>query len=248
MTSPRFSPGPLRRDGRMIVSFPKSGRTWLRFALASYSIDATFTHAGNGTRRREIGRHFAGIPDELARMPLVFLHRNPIDTAVSLYYQVTRRDLRRGSRRYLRMYLPLLFRKALPPSDLGEFVLHPAYGIGKICAFNRAWLDHVERRDDCLILTYESMRENPAQGFQKLLDFFGETAATGEELANASSFEIMKRVETTSATPPQLRLVDPVDPNSAKVRSGKVGGYTDELRPNTIDACREIAKSFGFVA
>ena len=52
------------------------------------------THSGCSTNRREIGRRFQGIPPELEKLPLAFLHRDPIDTAVSLYHHVTHRDLR----------------------------------------------------------------------------------------------------------------------------------------------------------
>ncbi len=238
--------GPYRSDGRLIVSYPKSGRTWLRFALTEHDIDATFTHARSGTNRREIGRPVPGIPADLVDLPLVFLHRDPIDTAVSMFYQVTRRDLRRGSGRYLRMYLPLRLRGALPPDEIDRFVLDPLYGVEKACAFNRTWLDHLAGRDDCLVLNYEAMRADPAPGFQRLLDFLGETGATGAELAAASNFEKMRRVERNDAPSAVLRMRVPRDPQSAKVRKGKVGGYVDELTPETIEACEAIVASYGF--
>lgn len=151
-------------DGRLLVSFPKSGRTWIDFALSTSGLDIMLTHAGCSTNRREIGRPFAGVLPTLARLPLVFLHRDPIDTAVSLFHHVTHRDLRRGSARYWRMFLPLMMRQALLPRSIDAFVLHPTHGIDKICRFNRAWLDHLQGRDDCLILTYEGMRAAPDQG------------------------------------------------------------------------------------
>ena len=75
MTKNDLGRDPYRTDGRLIVSYPKSGRTWVQFALAAYGIDVMVTHAGCSTNWREIGRPFAGIRPELAAIPLVFLMR-----------------------------------------------------------------------------------------------------------------------------------------------------------------------------
>jgi hypothetical protein len=119
-------------------------------------------------------------------------------------------------------------------------VLHPRLGIEKICRYNRAWLDHLAGRKDCLVLTYEAMRAAPAEGFQSLLDFFGVTGVTGAELAAASDFETMRKAEAAVRNRPSEKGV--------KVRKGKVSGYIDELEPETIAACRRIMQDFGFTA
>ncbi len=238
MTKNDLGREPYRTDGRVIVSYPKSGRTWIQFALRSKDIDVTVTHAGCSTNWREIGRPFGGIKPELATLPLVFLHRNPIDTAVSMFHQVTYRDLRHNSRRFYRMALPLKLRGALPPRDIDSFVLHATHGIEKICRFNRAWLDHLDQRRDCLILTYESVRAAPEDEFQRLLDFFGIDGVTGVDLARASDFDVMRKAE---------RLGRKVEGElGVKVRKGKVRGYVDELKPETIAACRAVMERFGF--
>ena len=235
-----------RTDGRLVVSFPKSGRTWLRFALLEAEIDATFTHAGAATNRREIGRPYSGIPQQLAALPLVFLHRNPLDTAVSMFYQVHHRDLRRWSGRWLRMWVPLALRKAHPPRSIDEFVLHPLYGVPKICRYNRLWLNHLAGRNDCLVITYEAMRQAPAKGFQNLLDHWSEIKVSGQKLAELSAFDRMRAIEQSESAP-FLTSRRPGDVSSAKVRKGKVHGYFDELRPETIQYCNEIASQHGFV-
>lgn len=237
---------PPRNDGRLIVSYPKSGRTWVRYALSQYKIDVSFTHAKMGTRPSEMGLPFKGIPSALSQVPLVFLHRNPIDTAVSMYYQTTRREVPKWSRRWFKMYVPLALRSALPPQKIDDFVLHPLYGVEKTSQFNRAWLDHLSGRTDCLVLSYETLRANPENGFQMLLDFLGETIASGNDLAAISDFEKMKADAERDFQPAIYKPRNPNDPNSAKVRRGKVGGYHDELSPETVAECEKIAERYGF--
>ena len=230
-------------DAHLIVSYPKSGRTWLRFALTEAGIPARFTHAGAATNRKNLGRPFDTIPDDLAHRPLVFLHRDPIDTAVSMFYQVHHRDFRRGSHRWWRGWLPLALRGRLPPTDIDAFVRHPGYGVPKIAAYNRAWLDHLARRGDGLVLRYEDMRRDPAAQFQRLLDYWNLSDVSGARLAELSSFDRMRAVEISATGNAALRPRNAADPASFKTRKGKVGGYRDELQPDTIRACQaEVAR------
>ena len=237
---------PKRRDGRLIVSYPKSGRTWVRFALWTAGVDATLTHAGASTGWREIGRPYRAIPQDLREVPVVFLHRNPLDTAVSMFYQVTRRDLRRGLARWCRKLLPLSISSGLPPEDVDAFVLHPVYGIENVCRYNRLWLDRLASDDESLILTYEALRADPASGFQRLLDHWSEAGVTGAELAQAASMEQMRAAEQTGTAFLKTSAGRSGDANSAKVRKGKVRGYADELRPETIAEAQAIAARYGF--
>lgn len=247
MTIIRMDParGTYRSDGRLIVSYPKSGRTWLRFALASFGIEGTATHAGSSTHKTELGYPFKGVLPSLRATPLIFLHRDPLDTAVSLYYQITHRELRLWSKERLSLLVPLALRGAIPPAKIDAFVRHPVYGVENICAYNRAWLTHLAERQDCLVLKYEDMRSDPTDGFQRILDFFKVTVHSGAELAAASDFDRMKKVEIAGEGSLAEQTVT-ADPKSFKVRRGKVAGFKDELRPETIDACQQIMARYGF--
>ena len=218
----------------------------MRFALQKFDIDASFTHAGSATNRKYLGRPFKEVQSTIKTVPVVFLHRNPIDTAVSMYYQVNKRDLRPWSGRRIRMAIPLMLRSHIPPNEINRFVLDPVYGIQNICAYNRAWLDQLADRKDCLILTYEDMRTNPSDSFQRLLDHFGLTAPTGDELAEISTFNKMRAFEQSESQDAVLMAKNKNDPQSVKVRRGKVGGYKDELSVETAQKCEEIAREYGF--
>ncbi len=237
----------LRTDGRLLVSYPKSGRTWIRYALGTSDLTITFTHAGAATNRVQIGCPYLRIPEQMRAVPMIFLHRNPIDTAVSMYYQVHHKDLRKWSGRWWRVAPRLLQSTGLPPKNIDDFVRHPIWGTEKVCRYNRLWLDHLTGRDDCLILTYEEMRADPEQGFQRILDHIGESATTGAALSAASNFEQMKAVEKSVGLQSIVRApVDSPTPKTFKVRKGKVKGYLDEITADTADFCREIAARYGF--
>ncbi len=236
------------RDDRVLVSYPKSGRTWIRFALSTFDISICTTHAGTATNWRYIGRPYANVAPQLSQIPLIFLHRDPIDTAVSMYYQVHKRDLRRWSRRWFRMLIPLAIRRALPPLDINEFVLHPCYGVPRICKFNRAWLNHLKSRTDCLVISYESLRADPESKFQSILDFYSIGHVTGSELAKASTFDKMRNAERSNNSSSILKNQPQINSDQAalKVRKGIVGGYESELSPQAIYECQLIMKNHDF--
>ena len=229
------------------ISFPKAGRTWVRAVLRKSGAPLTFTHAGDGSRGRELGLPFAGVPEPYAARPVLFLHRNPIDTAVSFFFQVTKKDFAPGTFKYYQRYPRLWLRGALPPPDIDAFVLHPTYGVEKVCRFNRGWLDHVTGRPDCRIVTYEDLRADPIPGFTAILDWLGKPADKVAAAVEAKSFAAMKAREL--ARPRRLGALDRrKDEGARKARQGKVRGYETALRPETVAAARAIAARFGFEA
>jgi hypothetical protein len=238
-----------RENLPVFLSYPKSGRTWVRYALDLAGLDAHFSHAGTGSRRHALGQPFRGVDaTKYAGRRIIFMHRNPIDTTVSYFFQVHRRELIKGSWKYLRRYPLYALSGRWPPNDMAEFFMHPGYGVEKVCKFNRAWLDHLSGNSDALVLTYEDLSADGEGTFARLLTFLGQSPGRAAELVAKTRFERMQEVESKA---PQGRALSPGvdgDPESMKVRRGKVQGYVDYLETDMIERCRAIAARYGFGA
>ena len=244
--------GPLteKDDKPLFVSYPKSGRTWIRYFLSLRGIRIEFSHAGTSSGNKELGRRIKRFDTSHAvRRRIIFMHRNPIDTAISLYFQVHKKDFRLGSRRYIRRFPAYILQGRLPPRTLEHFLEHPGYGVEKISRFNAAWLAALRSHPDCLVFSYEEARANEERTFARLLDFLGADGTGLSETIEESSFHRMQQHEKDGA-PKSLRLkiAIPGDPDSAKVRRGKIHGYLDYLDPPLADKYRAVAARYGFKA
>lgn len=233
----------------VFISYPKSGRTWMRYVFHLLECPVKFTHAGHGTLtiNNRGGKPFSGLKLSVLGKKNIFLYRNPLDTAVSMYFQIHKHDPIKLSARSALSYLWMALTRGLPPKDINSFVLHPVWGVENICRFNRAWLDYFENRPNSLVITYEEARKNFATVVQQLVSFAGIAAGDVEAIVRQSDFEAMKQLEMKGKSR-ELRLygLRSGDPNTMKVRKGVVGGYLDDLDVKTIEAAREIAARYRF--
>lgn len=218
-------------DARVVVSFPKSGRTWLRVILDGLEIPCRYTHDGS---RHADAHHFeamncAGPAYERARV--VFLHRDPRDTAVSGYFQAVKR-LSNFS------------------GDIGEFIRSPHHGIEKIARFNLAWLK--PPRPNVHYLTYEAMTQDTKAEIKAICEFLG-TPRSEEQIASAveqASFSAMKKKEASGAFADaygsRLTPAQKDDAESFKVRRGKAGGFVDYLSSEDIAYAESVMARLGY--
>jgi len=236
----------------MLVSYPKSGRTWLRYMLHLAGFEMPVTHAGMGSAGNDFFGDYRGVRKSriAGRLPL-FLHRNPIDTIVSLYFQVLRKDLTLAREQHPLRFAHARWRGRLPPTDIEQFVRHPRFGVETACRFNREWIDYLLPLEPSLVLSYEWLRGNPAAGLQVLLDYIGHTPTRSvAEIVEQSAFDAMQRNERNGnlVGVAGIGVADANDPESGKVRRGEVKGYGRYLAPATIDELRAIAARYGFEA
>jgi sulfotransferase family protein len=213
------------RAPRYVISFPKSGRTWLRVMLDDLRVLAEYTHDSGDDRD---GLHCNDLRASLPNAKrTVLLMRDPRDTSVSNYYEATRR---------LRLYT----------GSISEFLRDPCYGIEKCARFNLMWAETARVHDDMILVSYEAMHEDAANCLHAMLNFFGCPRPDQEVRAavQRNRFDIMQKREIAGEIDPRyngrLGAKNPNDSQSLKCRKGRVGGYRDELNSEDITYCDTI--------
>jgi hypothetical protein len=249
----------------IILSVPKSGRTWIRTFLCAYLCKRygreftlqpgrynepgfprvvfshdLFEHRTKGDLWDRLRGKYLVPRREFQRTKIILLVRDPRDCFVSLYVQMTRRDRSAGT--------------ALKQKTVSDLLRDKGFGIRGIIRAMNDWLDEFAGRENFRIVRYEALRASPAEHFRDLLAVLGETApdmSMFQEALDFSRFENMQRLEAAGAFDSKiLRPGDVRDPESFKVRRGKVGGYRDYLsaadQAYAADAMTKLDPRFGY--
>ena len=237
----------LQRCDWVLMSWGKSGRTWLRVMLsraytlkggfeASELLDfdnlkkrdsslpaVFFTHNNylrDYTGNQRSKRHFQG-------KRIVLLVRDPRDVAVSQFFQWQYRM--RPNKKFINDY---------PPHgasiDAWDFVLDKEAGVPRIVDYFNGWASAMPELKDVLVVRYEDMRRQPAEVLAKILAFT-HTDVTPQQVQEAvdfAAYENMKKMEQDSffkGSGARVKPGDRANPESFKVRKAKVGGYRDHF-------------------
>ncbi len=236
-----------------IISYPKSGRTWLRVLLGkwmclTYGIpddQMLFTSPLSARCRipiialshdgaeMEIIKSYAELSADksgFASKKVLLLSRDIKDTLVSAYFQISRRD-------------------RLFDGSISEFLASDHFGVKKILTFYKNWCLGKNIPKAFLNVRYEDLRLHTEETLGEILHFIGIEAAAPETIREAlafASFDNMKRLETAGAFPsPILAPQNPEESESFKVRKGKIGGYVDYLSASDIAYIDEMEKEWG---
>jgi len=201
---------------RIIISHPKSGRTWLRAMFAEAAIGrVSFSHAGSGEQASLTIASLRRIFSLWRHKRILLLIRDPRDTIVSFFFQTTRRS---------RLY----------SGSFAEFVRDPRFGIERVIEFNLLWLSEPTRFPAFKLLTYEQLHRDTPTSFGEAAQFL-----TGHQLnefnlkraVNRSSFEALHAMELSGEGKKRwgarLSPGDRLDPESFKTRRGIIGGWRD---------------------
>ncbi len=235
----------LTRADAVVVSFGKSGRTWLRVMISRLyqqvydlpqDIVIGFDNFHNLDRRipRLFFAHdnyigdYTGNTDSKVHFrdkKVLLMVRDPRDVAVSQYFQWQFR-MRPGNK--------LL--NGYPPHGAEctpfEFVCHEGGGMPKIIRFMNLWAREMPKMRDFELLRYEDLRADPNGALARVARFL-EIPATGDHIRDAveyAAYENMKKMEAREGfrmAGVRMAPGDRRNPDSFKVRRAKVGGYRD---------------------
>ncbi len=253
----------LQKADIVVVSFGKSGRTWLR-VMVSHLFRVMYGLPENAilgfdnfhNLNREVPKIFFTHDNYIkdftgdfeTKQPfygkrVVLLARDPRDVAVSQFFQWKFRV--KPSKVAINNYPP-----RGTDISLFDFVTGDNGGsMQAVVNFLNLWAKEADKVEDFHLLRYEDLRARPHEELRKLLDFMQVDAT--EEHVNAavdySSYENMKKMESKQ----QFRLSggrmvprDKDNPDSFKVRRAKVGGYRDYFTDEEVEAIdRQLAET-----
>jgi len=122
--------------------------------------------------------------------------------------------------------------------DRSEFIRDRHFGVHTIVHVMNLWRVRLAAHPDCFWLRYEEMKTQLDQELLRLLSFLGIDNPNPQHIAEAvawADFENMKKMEATDAFGShKLRPRDVSDPDSYKVREGRVGGYRKHFGPDDL--------------
>lgn len=237
-----------------LISYPKSGRTWLRLMIGC----AIATHYELPKEEEILFLRYKGklhpripkitvihedrpmlkTPDELQKSKarfknnkVIFLVRDPRDVIVSSYFEMSKRGHVFGTN-------PYESRQPVFDGSLTAFIHRKEGGFDTILAYYNIWAENRHIPKDFLLIRYEDMQKDPGRELRRVIDFLDMqfiNDQTIDEAVKYASFENMRRMEQDGEFQSYiLKPADSDDNESYKTRKGKVKGYIDYLDDDEI--------------
>lgn len=238
-----------------ILSYPKSGRTWLRLMVGKalalhFSLDSIsplqidemvstntqiptikFTHDDQPNLKTPA--ELSTSKSEYKGKKVIFLVRDVRDVAVSYYFELTRRHT-------VNPHYPSY------EGDLSSFLHHDQGSVDTIIQYYNLWAKNRNIPAAFLLIRYEDMVENANQELRKVLDFLGLPEVQAETIHQAvefACFDNMRKLEESGELDSfRLQPGDKQDPESYKTRRGKVQGFVDYLSEEDIEYLNQKIK------
>lgn len=225
-----------------LCSYPKSGRTWLRFLITNYQlrlIESDFNLTLNNLPllspnltlftkvkmrklppefpiTRLLGTH-SEIPALFRATPVIMLKRNPCDTLISYYHHLRARDE--------------------CPSDIEAFIWS-WQGLPRLIRYYNRWEQDRKRSNPAqrLQLSYEQLSYNTQSSIEDCLRFMHiklDSTLLDEAIEFASSRN-MRKLESRWGNPNFSASQLKSNTMGYKVRKAEVGGFRNVLSESTV--------------
>lgn len=227
----------------VLVSYPKSGRTWFRFVLSSYlarafglelnpDLHSMFTVMPNfdadpvrGLPAFAFAKHRPKIPLipvshlphsrlRFRSYPVILMVRDPRDVMVSSYFHATRQKNRFSG-------------------DIDAFLRDRDQGIGSLNRYLNGWAAGLRHRK-YIVVRYEDLSRDPVGETAKVLAFLNLDVELEmlERAVEVASFDNMRKLEQATGLPGHD--YNRTDSESLRMRRGKAGGFPDYLTDEQI--------------
>ena len=227
------------------VSFPKSGRTWVRMFLNYYYFNCypfsilarnrlyfdskipsmKFSHGGHDDYGDSSILDLEKEIKNIKNSPTIILIRDPRDVVVSYFFQLTKRIPESARKNSINNFSDIIDNKTL--------------GFRRIIEFTNIWYSFYLKKENSLIIFYEKIKNNTDDEFKTILKFLGEKdiniSALSESIEETSFANMKKKEEKNTSNLKYLKPGDNSDQGSFKARKGKVGGYTDYFTEDEIE-------------
>ncbi len=175
--------------------------------------------------------------------PIVLIARNPIDIAVSWYFQFTKRQSVQKQELINHFIEHPIDRKTI---SMWDFVRHSDIGLPSLIEFLNRWERNLANCPNSIIIRYEDLRAQPAETLTKITELMGESFSVEEiqQAVDYGSFENQRKLESNGFFKQGgMTLRNPKDTESFKTRRGKVGGYADYFSPEQVQELEELMMS-----
>ena len=240
-----------RNAEAFVVSYPKTGRTWLRVMIGQFLAGRigkgqdvlldTYAITELAGVKKTLFTHdgpfllFSGAPyNELAfnessyrGRDVVFIIRDIRDTLVSSYFQESQR---------MHTY----------SGSISDFLRDDVFGVRRIVTFYNLWYQNRALPRSFLLARYEDMHADPVAVLAEVVKALGVADASPEALQQAvayASFDNMKKMETSGVfRDPMMQPGKAGSGESFKVRRGKIGGYTDYMGPEDLAYVQQVVE------
>ena len=260
-----------RRSDAVIVSYGKSGRTWLRVMISRYCQlcyglpDNLLLESDNfyqlNNRAPTIFithdnylRSYTGnlsSKQDYYHKKTLLLVRKPQDVAVSQYFQWKHRMRKRKK---------IINRYPKHGADISiqEFVHDQHQGMPNVIRYLNSWAEEMDSLTDFAWTRYEDLRTQPEQELANIVTFLDlelrdEWIKDSVEFASLENLRAKEQSNHFTNSGSRMQSADPGNPDSFKVRKAKVGGYKDYFSEDESAALdqivsEELADVFGYAS